>query len=90
MYENEMKISEIIQEAIDWSGLKPAQFSIECGFADATRIYAAVNNNRDLGSTSFNTILKRFPLLNGDRFVLKSGPLLLADLQKKQIFYLLK
>jgi hypothetical protein len=84
-YNSELQVSTLVQECINWSGLSAAQFSTQSGFADATRIYAAVNNNRDLGVTSFNAILRRFPELNGDRFVRKSGPLLLADLCEKQI-----
>ena len=79
-YNSELPVSTLLQECLDWSGLKAAQFSQEVGFADATRIYGALNQNRDLGVTSFNAILRRFPLLNGDRFVRKSGPLLLQDL----------
>ena len=79
-YNSELPVSTLVQECLDWSGLKAAQFSQEVGFADATRIYGALNQNRDLGVTSFNAILRRFPLLNGDRFVRKSGPLLLQDL----------
>ena len=79
-YNSELPVSTLVQECLDWSGMKAAQFSQEVGFADATRIYGALNQNRDLGVTSFNAILRRFPLLNGDRFVRKSGPLLLQDL----------
>lgn len=79
-YNSILPVSTLVQECLDWSGMKAAQFSQEVGFADATRIYGALNQNRDLGITSFNAILKRFPLLNGDRFVRKSGPLLLHDL----------
>lgn len=79
-YNSELPVSTLVQECLDWSGMKAAQFSQEVGFADATRIYGALNQNRDLGVTSFNAILRRFPLLNGDRFVRKSGPLLLTDL----------
>ena len=79
-YQSELPVSTLVQECLDWSGMKAAQFSQEVGFADATRIYGALNQNRDLGVTSFNAILRRFPLLNGDRFVRKSGPLLLHDL----------
>jgi len=79
-YNSELPVSTLVQECLDWSGMKSAQFSQEVGFADATRIYGALNQNRDLGVTSFNAILRRFPLLNGDRFVRKSGPLLLTDL----------
>lgn len=64
----------------NWTGIKAAQFSQEIGFTDATRICGALNQNHDLGVTSFNAILRRFPLLNGDKFVRKSGPLLLHDL----------
>lgn len=79
-YNSELPVSTLVQECLDWTGMKAAQFSQEVGFADATRIYGALNQNRDLGVTSFNAILRRFPLLNGDRFVRKSGPLLLHDL----------
>ena len=79
-YNSELPVSTLVQECLDWSGMKAAQFSQEVGFADATRIYGALNQNRDLGVTSFNAILRRFPLLYGDRFVRKSGPLLLQDL----------
>lgn len=79
-YNPELPVSTLVQECLDWTGMKAAQFSQEVGFADATRIYGALNQNRDLGVTSFNAILRRFPSLNGDRFVRKSGPLLLADL----------
>ena len=82
-YNSELPVSTLVQECLDWSGMKAAQFSQEVGFADATRIYGALNQNRDLGVTSFNAILRRFPLLNGDRFVRKSGPLLLTDLCEK-------
>ena len=79
-YNSELPVSTLVQECLDWSGMKAAQFSQEVGFADATRIYGALNQNRDLGVTSFNAILRRFPLLNGDRFVRKSGPLVVQDL----------
>ena len=82
-YNSELPVSTLVQECLDWSGMKAAQFSQEVGFADATRIYGALNQNRDLGVTSFNAILRRFPSLNGDRFVRKSGPLLLSDLCEK-------
>jgi hypothetical protein len=84
-YNSELPVSTLVQECLDWSGMRAAQFSQEVGFADATRIYGALNQNRDLGVTSFNAILRRFPLLNGDRFVRKSGPLLLSDLCDNQI-----
>ena len=83
-HNSEFQVSKLIQDVIDWSGFKPAGFAHECGFQEATRIYAAQNHNRALGVDSYSAIIKRFPQINGDRFIRKSGPLLLEDLCEKQ------
>jgi hypothetical protein len=73
---------QILQEALNWSGLSPSQFSTQSGFPP-DRVYRALKDDPDAQKLSLETIeqiLNRFPELNGDRFIRRSGPMLLADL----------
>ena len=78
--QSKLPIQKIIQDVLDYTSMKVPRFSEECGFKGGTRIYAVFNENRALGLDSYHSIINRFPELNGDRFVRKSGPLLLSDL----------
>jgi hypothetical protein len=73
---------QILQEALNWTGLSASQFSIQSGFPP-DRVYRALKDEPDAYKLSLETIeqiLNRFPELNGDRFIRRSGPLLLAEL----------
>ena len=78
--QSKLPLQQIIQDVLDYTSMKIPKFSEECGFKGGTRIYAVFNENRALGVDSYHNILNRFPELNGDRFIRKSGPLLLSDL----------
>ena len=80
--QSELTSQKIIQDILDYTSMRISTFSHECGFKDATRIYAIFNEDRNLGVDSYYSIINRFPELNGDRFIRKSGPLLLTDLCK--------
>ena len=82
--EEKIQFNEIVRQAIKATGLSSAQFAVEAGFLDAGRIYRALKpKGVKLGIDSLETILNRFPELNGDRFIRRSGPVLLKDLQKE-------
>ena len=81
--DSELPLQKIIQDVLDYTSMKIPKFSEECGFKGGTRIYAVFNEDRALGVDSYYSILHRFPELNGDRFIRRSGPLLLADLCDK-------
>lgn len=72
-----MKFSDVLQEAIDWSGLTSSQFCLQSGFAP-DRVYRALSDNVKLSLDTLEHILTRFPELNGDRFIRRSGPVLLS------------
>ena len=78
----ELTSQKIIQDILDYTSMKISTFSHECGFKGGTRIYAVFNEDRQLGLDTYCSIINRFPELNGDRFIRKSGPLLLTDLCK--------
>lgn len=73
--------AEVLRDAIGWSGLSDAQFSAQVGFSHPDRIYRTQKpEGVKLGLDSLEAILNRFPQLNGDRFIRRSGPLLLSEL----------
>jgi hypothetical protein len=72
-----MKFGDILQDAISWSGLTASQFCLQSGFAP-DRVYRAQSNDVKLSIETLELILMRFPELNGDRFIRRSGPLLLS------------
>jgi hypothetical protein len=74
-----MSFSDLLQEAIDWSRLSTSKFCLQSGF-QPDRIYRAQSNDAKLSIETLELILTRFPELNGDRFIRRSGPLLLSGL----------
>lgn len=81
--DSQLPLQKLIQDVLDYTSMSIPKFSDECQFKGSTRIYAVFNEDRALGVDSYSNMLKRFPELNGDRFLRKSGPLLLADLCNK-------
>jgi len=77
---SQLPLQKIIQDVLDYTSMNISKFSDEVGFNGGTRLYAVFNENKALGVDSYHSILKRFPELNGDRFIRKSGPLLLSEL----------
>ena len=78
-----MKVTfaEVLKDAIGYTGLSDAQFATQAGFAHPDRIYRAQKpEGVKLGLDSLEAILNRFPELNGDRFIRRSGPILLKEL----------
>lgn len=76
-----LPFNEILYQAIESTKLSSAQFAIEVGFFDAGRIYRALKpNGVKLGLDSLETVVNRFPELNADRFIRRSGPVLFEHL----------
>ena len=79
--QGKLPFNDILHQAIDTTGFSSAQFAIEAGFYDAGRIYRSLKpGGVKLGLDSLEHILVRFPELNGDRFIRRSGPILLSEL----------
>lgn len=81
--DSQLPLQKIIQDVLNYTSMNISKFSDEVGFNGGTRLYAVFNENKALGVDSYHSILKRFPELNGDRFIRKSGPLLLSELCEK-------
>jgi hypothetical protein len=80
-FNSKVPFCDILQDALMWTGLSPAQFSTQSGFSHPDRIYRALKpDGVKLGLDSLEAIVNRFPELNGDRFIRRSGPLLLKEL----------
>ena len=78
---SQITFPEVLENAIGWTGLSNAQFSSQAGFAHPDRIYRALKpGGVKLGLDSLEAIIGRFPELNGDRFIRRSGPVLLSEL----------
>jgi hypothetical protein len=81
-----LQFSEILQDAINSTGLSVAKFSSQCGIGLPDRFYRSLRpDGVKLGVDSLNAIISRFPELNGDRFIRGTGPILLAELCNESI-----
>ena len=79
--EGKLPFNDVLHQAIEQTGLSSSQFALEAGFFDAGRIYRSLKpGGVKLGLESLEHILIRFPELNGDRFIRRSGPILLKEL----------
>ena len=77
--------TDVLRDIIGWSGYSDNQFSVQVGFSHPDRVYRALKpGGVKLGLDSLEAILNRFPELNGDRFIRRSGPILLSELCKEK------